>query len=238
MGGYNNHTHNPNFTTTQPQPKTRRRTHLALGRHVLRGKHGRVRGGLVTVGLHLHAARHAGQRLAPRQVRHVLWEEDHGETGPGQSLTRVDSLPANARNTPINQPTNHACTYHEGVVEGREDVRHAEDVLALRGLGAEVQGLRVVDRLGSSPLGLMDCGFEGMGLDGDEICGLTGGWAQARPDPPTSSSGVIDLPHTYASVHPSIHRSIERPRTYHFDETTTEAAACARGMRGDRWQKV
>ena len=46
--------------------------HLALGRHVLRGKHGRVRGGLVTVGLHLHAARHAGQRLAPRQVRHVL----------------------------------------------------------------------------------------------------------------------------------------------------------------------
>ena len=136
-----------------------------------------------------------------------------GETGPGQSLTRVDSLPANARNTPINQPTNHACTYHEGVVKGREDVRHAEDVLALRGLGAEVQGLRVVDRLGSSPLGLMDCGFEGMGLDGDEICGLTGGWTQARPDPPTSSSGVIDLPHTYASIHPFIDPSRDRGRT-------------------------
>lgn len=59
-------------TSVDPQSKRGQTAHLALGRHVLRGKHGRVRGGLVTVGLHLHAARHAGQRLAPRQVRHVL----------------------------------------------------------------------------------------------------------------------------------------------------------------------
>ena len=37
--------------------------HLAAGGHILRGKHGRVGGGLVAVGLHLHAAGHAHQRL-------------------------------------------------------------------------------------------------------------------------------------------------------------------------------
>lgn len=41
---------------------------LALDGHVLRGKHGRVRGRLVTIGLDLHPARDTGQGLPSRQI--------------------------------------------------------------------------------------------------------------------------------------------------------------------------
>ena len=44
---------------------------LAADGHVLGGEHGGVGGGLVAVGLDLHAARDPDERLAARQVRHV-----------------------------------------------------------------------------------------------------------------------------------------------------------------------
>ena len=46
---------------------------LAAGRHVLGGKHRGVRGGLVTVGLHLHSSGHTHVGLSAGDVGHVLY---------------------------------------------------------------------------------------------------------------------------------------------------------------------
>lgn len=44
---------------------------LALGSNVLGGQHGSIRGRLVTIGLHLHAAGHTDDRLTTSQVSDV-----------------------------------------------------------------------------------------------------------------------------------------------------------------------
>jgi len=44
---------------------------LAFDGNVLRSKHGGVGGGLVTVGLHLHAAGNADEGLTARKIGHV-----------------------------------------------------------------------------------------------------------------------------------------------------------------------
>lgn len=80
--------------------------------------------------------------------------EGNGSVAPTDECDRKPQKGSPGQDITRNQHSN-TRTYHEGVVEGGEDVRHAKDVLALRGLGAEVQGLRVVNRLGSSPLGLV-----------------------------------------------------------------------------------
>ena len=55
---------------------------LAASGNVLGGKHGRVGRRLVAVGLDLHAAGHAHQRLLARQVRHV----DEGVVEGGEDV--------------------------------------------------------------------------------------------------------------------------------------------------------
>ena len=77
----------------------------AAGSDVLGSKHGSVGGGLVTVGLDLHAAGDARDRLLARQIGDV----------------------------------------HESVVEGRENVRNTEVALAIGKLGAELDGLLLLD---------------------------------------------------------------------------------------------
>lgn len=66
-----------NATPSLPHPKTSNRKrgpffHLAAGRHVLGGKHGRVRRRLVAVSLNLHPAGYANHCFPSRQVRDVL----------------------------------------------------------------------------------------------------------------------------------------------------------------------
>mmetsp|Transcript_5018 Transcript_5018/g.12749 ORF Transcript_5018/g.12749 Transcript_5018/m.12749 type:complete len:215 (+) Transcript_5018:100-744(+) len=68
---------------------------LAPNCDILRGKHRRVGGRLIAIGLHLHATSNTADCLFPREISHV----------------------------------------HESVVEAREDVSDAEDVLALAGVG-------------------------------------------------------------------------------------------------------
>ena len=78
---------------------------LASLSNVLSSQHGCVRRGLVTVGLDLHAAGDARDRLLARQIGDV----------------------------------------HERVVERREDVRNAEVALAIGKLGAELDGLLLLN---------------------------------------------------------------------------------------------
>lgn len=123
-------------------------------------------------------------------------------------------------------------------------MRHAKDVLALRGLGAEVQGLRVVDRLGSSPLGLGGLGIERQ-VGRDEIPVR---WASIIHEPGRAGLGwaglgeCVRIPiHRHPAAPLSSHRPhIHERRVHPFGtiqsnddapclDTTTEAAACARG---------
>jgi hypothetical protein len=79
------------------------------------------------------------------------WHRRRGQVSQSLRTTYTHCKGSPAQNTTCRHTQR---TYHKCVVEGGEDVRHAKDVLALRGLGAEVQGLRVVDRLGGCPLRL------------------------------------------------------------------------------------
>lgn len=62
--------------------------HLAPDGHVLSGKHGRVGGGLVAVGLHLHATGHAHDGLTARQIGHV----DEGVVEAGEDVSHAEDL--------------------------------------------------------------------------------------------------------------------------------------------------
>lgn len=67
---------------------------LAAGGDVLSGKHSRVGGGLITVGLDLHAARHADEGLLAGQIRNVHESvvergEDVGDTAGAGAWGRL-----------------------------------------------------------------------------------------------------------------------------------------------------
>jgi hypothetical protein len=62
--------------------------YLAANSHVLRGKHGCVGRGLVTVGLDLHAAGDAAQCLLARQISNV----DKGVVEAGKDVSHAEDV--------------------------------------------------------------------------------------------------------------------------------------------------